>query len=46
MLACIVKFSDHSRPLDLAGVAKVSDHKQFKILTPKQMLQRLPIEFA
>ena len=37
-----------SRPLDLALIAKVSDRKvfdcmQFKILTPKQMLQRLPI---
>ena len=35
----------------IAHVAKVSDHKvsdnsNLKILTPKQMLQRLPIAFA
>ena len=38
-------------PLDLARIAcvtkvsyhKVSDHSNLKILTPKQMLQRLPI---
>ena len=43
-----------SRPLDLAciaHVAKVSDDKVFdrmrlKILSPKQMLQRLPIALA
>ena len=44
-------------PLDLAWVAhiaciakvsgrKVFDHTQLKILTPKQMLQRLPISLA
>ena len=27
-------------------MAKVSDRKQLKILTPKQMLQRLPIALA
>ena len=31
---------------DLARVAKVSDHPNHKILTPKQMLQRLSIAFA
>ena len=43
-----------SHPLDLAWVAcvaKVSDRKafdrmKFEILTPKQMLQRLPIALA
>ena len=30
-------------PLYLTHVAKVSDHTQLKMLTPKQMLQRLPI---
>ena len=30
----------------LAYIAKVSDHKHLKILTPKQMLQRLPITLA
>ena len=39
------------RPLDLAHVAKVFDCKvfdrtQLKILSPKQMLQRLPIALA
>ena len=29
------------RPSDLARVAKVSDRPHMKILTPKQMLQRL-----
>ena len=29
------------RPSDLARVAKVSDRPHIKILTPKQMLQRL-----
>ena len=33
-------------PDTLTCVAKVSDHKQFKILPPKQMLQRLPIALA
>ena len=36
-------------PLDLARIAhiaKVSDHSNLKILTPKQMLQRLPIALA
>ena len=33
-------------PLYLAYVAKVSDHKQLKILTSKQMLHRLPIALA
>ena len=31
---------------DLARVAKVSDREHIKILTPKQMFQRLPIAFA
>ena len=40
-----------SGPSDLARVAKVSDCKvsyrtRIKILTPKQMLQRLPIALA
>ena len=35
-----------SRPSDLARVAKVSDHSNLKILSPKQMLQRLPIALA
>ena len=30
----------------VARVAKVSDHKCIKILTPNQMLQRLPIALA
>ena len=30
-------------PLDLTHAAKVSDCTRLKILTPKQMLQRLPI---
>ena len=30
----------------VARVAKVSNHKQFKILNCKQILQRLPIVFA
>ena len=30
----------------LVSVAKVSDRKQLKILTPKQMPQRLPIALA
>ena len=40
------------RPLDLslvariARVVKVSDHSKLKILTPKEMLQRLPIALA
>ena len=29
-----------SHPSDLARVAKVSDRKRIKILTPKQILQR------
>ena len=38
-------------PSDLAHITKVCEckvfnHKQFKILTPKQMLQRLPIALA
>ena len=33
-------------PFILAQVAKVSDHAQIKMLTPEQMLQRLPITFA
>ena len=36
-------------PSDLARIAraaKVSDHSNLKILTPKQMLQRLPIALA
>ena len=40
------------RPLDLSPVAriarvvKVSDHSKLKVLTPKEMLQRLPIALA
>ena len=34
------------RPLDLPRVAKLSDLKPLKILTPKQMLQRSPIALA
>ena len=33
-------------PSILACVDKVSDSKQLKIVTPKQMLQRLPIVLA
>ena len=33
-------------PSDLALVAKVFDRERIKILTPKQMLQRLPIALA
>ena len=32
--------------LDLAHIAKISDHWHLKILTPQQMLQRLPIALA
>ena len=32
-----------SRPLDLARIAKVSDHLNLKILSVKQMLQKLTI---
>ena len=35
-IACVAKVSDH----------KVFNHKQLKILTPKEMLQRLPIALA
>ena len=34
------------RPSDLARVARVSDHSNVKILTPKQMFQRLPTVLA
>ena len=34
------------RPTDLACVAKLSNHLHLKILTPKQMLQRLLIALA
>ena len=34
------------RPMDLTRVAKVHDRTRLKILTPKQMLQRLPIALA
>ena len=37
VLACIAR---------VAHVAKVSDHFNLKILTPKQMVQRLPIALA
>ena len=33
-------------PLDLVFVAKVSDRTCLKIITPKQMLPKLPIAFA
>ena len=33
-------------PLDLARVAKVFDSTRLKILTPKQMFQRLPLALA
>ena len=45
MSAHIAKVSDCAHPSDIAHVAKVSDHLNFKILSPKQMLQRLPIAF-
>ena len=35
-IACVAKVSDHT----------VFDHKQRKILTPKQILQRLPIALS
>ena len=34
------------RPSDLAGIAKVFDRSHLKILTPKQMLERLSIALA
>ena len=34
------------RPSDLAEVANVVDSKRIKVLTPKEMLQRLPITLA
>ena len=34
------------RTSDLACIAKVFDHSNLKILSPKQMLQRLPIALA
>ena len=40
---------EKGHPFDLTCVAceaKVSDHKQLKILTPQKMLQRLPIALA
>ena len=35
-----------ARATPVACLAKVSDHTNLKILTPKQMLQRLQIELA
>ena len=35
-----------ARATPVACLAKVSSHTNLKILTPKQMLQRLPIELA
>ena len=35
-----------SHPLDLASLAKVSGRSHLKILSPKQMLQRLPVALA
>ena len=46
MLARATKVSDRLRASDLARVAKVSNRKQIKILTPKKMLQRLLIALA
>ena len=46
MLARVAKVSDRLCPLDLARVAKFSDRLFLKILTAKQMLQRLPIALA
>ena len=43
MLTNVAKFSDRLPPLGLTRAAKVSDRTRLKILTPKQMLQRLPI---
>ena len=43
MLARIARVSDCSYPLDLVRLAKVSDCFHLKILTPKQVPQRLPI---
>ena len=40
------KVSDPLRPLDIAHVAEVSDRKRLKILSPKRMLQKLPITLA
>ena len=37
---------DLARAAHIAPVAKVSDRKQLKILTPKQMFQRLSIALA
>lgn len=34
------------RPLDLACVVKVSNHILIKVLTPEQMLQKLPIALS
>ena len=39
--SCILDSVDH-----VGHAAKLSYHKQLKPLTPKQMLQRLPIAFA
>ena len=46
ILASPTKPSDHSRPLNVARVAKVSERSCLKILAPKQMLQRLLIALA
>ena len=46
MLARVAKVSDRLCPLDLARVAKFSDRLFLKILTAKQMLQRLPVALA
>ena len=37
---------EKGRPSNLARVTKVVDNTQLKILTPKQMLQRLPTALA
>ena len=54
MLARVAKISYRSHPSELARITrvakvsnlKVSEHTNLKILTPKQMLQRLPIDLA
>ena len=42
----VAKVSDCSHPSDLACTAKVFDRACLKVLTPKQMLQRLSIALA
>ena len=49
MLAQVAKVFDRLPPLGLVRIAqvdKVSDHTHLKIITPKKMVQRLPIALA